>query len=237
MSSRTLNRKDFLILGFSSAALSVLAAACGDDPATPLTSTGGSGGTPSTTGGAGSPSGGMATTGGAGNSSGGAAAGSPSGGGGASAGGGGSGGGGGASGGSGGASGGSGGASGGSSGGGSGGGGGGGKCGADLMVTSTGQHTHTLLITMAQFTAGTEAVIQTGGSNGDPNGHKHWVKVTAADFTMLKAGMEVKKKSCSGGNHEYVLKCGGGASAGVIPDMTACPDADMCGSAMGDACN
>ena len=54
---------------------------------------------------------------------------------------------------------------------------------------------------------------------------------------MLKAGMEVKKKSCSGGNHEYVLKCGGGGSAAAIPDMTSCPDADMCGNAMATPCN
>ncbi len=106
-------------------------------------------------------------------------------------------------------------------------------CGADLNIMSTGQHMHTLKVTAAQITAGVDVTIETGSSMN----HTHWVKITAADFTMLKAGTEVKKKSCSGGNHEYVLKCGGGASAGTIPDMTACPDADMCGNAMATPCN
>lgn len=235
MSSRSINRKDFLVITVSAVTASVLAAACGgDDTPAPAgsagtgtagTGTAGTGTAGTGTAGTGTAGTGTAGTGTAGTASGGTASGGASG----SGSGGMSGGGGGASGGHAG-SGGAGGTSGGS--GGSGGGGGGGKCGADLMVTSTGQHTHTLKITAAQFTAGTEVTIETGMGSG----HTHWVKITAADFTMLNAGMEVKKKSCSGGNHEYVLKCGGGASAGVIPDMTACPDTNMCGSMMSDAC-
>ena len=58
MSSRTINRKDFLIVTVTTVATSALTAACGDDPVDGPT--GGSGGTPTTTGGAG----GIATTGG-----------------------------------------------------------------------------------------------------------------------------------------------------------------------------
>jgi hypothetical protein len=124
-------------------------------------------------------------------------------------------------------SGGSGGASGGSGGGGGSGGAGGGKCGADISVMSSGGHMHSLLVTAAQIAAGTDVTIETGSSMA----HTHWVKITAADFTMLKAGMEVKKKSCSGGDHEYVLKCGGG---GTAPGTPTC--ADECGSMMANAC-
>ncbi len=47
--------------------------------------------------------------------------------------------------------------------------------------------------------------------------HAHYVLVTAADFTALKAGMEVKKKSCAGGDHQWVLKCGSGGDAPMDP--------------------
>jgi hypothetical protein len=93
-------------------------------------------------------------------------------------------------------------------------------CTGDIMVTSSGGHTHTLLVTAAQITAGTDVTILSGMGMG----HSHYVKITAADFTALKAGMEVKKKSCSGGDHEYVLKCGAGASQPMAPTC-----ADECG--------
>jgi len=87
-------------------------------------------------------------------------------------------------------------------------------------------------VTAAQIAAGAAVTIETGTGLG----HTHWVKLTAADFTSLKAGMEVKKKSCSGGNHEYVLKCGGGGSAPAIPNETT-DCTDMCGGMMADACS
>jgi hypothetical protein len=223
MSSRTVNRKQFLVFSASAVAASALAA-CGDDTPDPVGASGsGSGGTAGTgtsgTGTSGTGTGGSAGSGTSGSSTGGSAAGS----GGSAAG----------SGGSTAGSGGSGGSSAGTGGGGGTGGAGGGKCTGDIMVESSGDHKHTLLVTAAQITAGTEVTIL----SGEAIGHKHYVKITAADFTALKAGMEVKKKSCSGGDHEYVLKCGGGGSAPMAP--TCGGDSDMCGNDdnMGDACN
>jgi hypothetical protein len=178
MSSRSFNRKDFLVLTVTTVAAGALTA-CGDDPA-PGGGTSGSGGTP------GGGSGGMAGTPAAGGSTsgaGGGTSGSTSGGGGAGGSGtaGGGAGGGGAGGGSGG------GGAGGGSGGGGAGGGGGGACG-DLSAKSSGtQHTHMLMIPAADITAGATKKYET---STDSN-HSHWVEITAADFTALKAGMEV----------------------------------------------
>jgi len=56
----------------------------------------------------------------------------------------------------------------------------------------------------------------------------------AADATVavqkLIIGMTVKKHSCSGGDHEYVLKCGGTTDMGAAPTC-----ADECGGAMSGA--
>lgn len=103
-------------------------------------------------------------------------------------------------------------------------------CNGDITVMSSGQHMHSLTVTMAQITAGTEVTIMSG--MGGMGNHTHAVKITAADFTALKAGMEVVKKSCSGGDHEYVLKCGGGGKAPGAPTCN-----DECGGNMpGSAC-
>ena len=79
---------------------------------------------------------------------------------------------------------------------------------------------HVLTVKAADIAAGTaKKIITTTVLN-----HAHYVEITAADFTALKAGMEVKKKSCAGGDHQYVLKCGGGGAAPVAPTCT-----DECG--------
>jgi hypothetical protein len=226
----SLNRKDFLVLTISSAAIATFLEACGgDDPVTPGP-TGGTGGTGTAgtgtagtgTAGTGTAGTGTAGTGTAGTGTAGTTSGGSGGSGGASGGSGGaSGGSGGASGGSGG-KGGSGGASGGSGGsGGSAGGGGGGSCGANIVAKSSGaQHTHMLTVMAADITAGVTKKIQTSTDGG----HSHWVEITMADFTALKAGMEVKKKSCSGGDHFYILKCGGGGSTPMVPTAQECTD-------------
>jgi len=100
-------------------------------------------------------------------------------------------------------------------------------CSADLMVTSSGDHQHTLLVTAAQITAGTDVTILSSMTSS----HAHQVKITAADFTALKAGMEVIKKSCAGGDHSYVLKCGGGGSTPMAPTCTDDCGDDMAASA------
>ena len=94
---------------------------------------------------------------------------------------------------------------------------------------SSGSHMHSLLVTAAQIAAGTDVTILSGTTSS----HAHYVKITAADFTALKAGMEVKKKSCAGGDHEYVLKCGGGGSA---PGTPTCSDDCGDGTDMALAC-
>lgn len=104
-----------------------------------------------------------------------------------------------------------------------------GSCTGDINVMSSGDHQHSLLVTAAQIAAGAEVAILSGTTLS----HSHYVKITAADFAALKAGMEVRKKSCAGGDHEYVLKCGGGASAPVAP---SCSDECGDGMNMGTAC-
>jgi hypothetical protein len=91
-------------------------------------------------------------------------------------------------------------------------------CSADIDIMSSGSHQHSLLVTAAQIAAGVEVTILSGTTLS----HAHYVKITAADFVALKAGMEVRKKSCAGGDHEYVLKCGGGGSTPMDP--TDCTD-------------
>jgi hypothetical protein len=223
----SLNRKDFLVLTISSAAIATFLEACSDDPVTPGP-TGGTGGTGTAgtgtagtgtagtgtagtgtagtgtagTGTAGTPSGGSGGSGGASGGSGGASGGS----GGASGGSGGRGGSGGASGGSGGASGGS---------GGSGGGGGGGMCGtvSTLMQTSTESHDH-IPADSAALKASLKTHINGAMSTMKfelpmDGGHKHDITLTAAQVMMLKNGQTVTGiTSTMDGNHTHVYSIG-----------------------------
>jgi hypothetical protein len=236
MSSRSINRKDFLVITVSAVTASVLAAACGgDDPPAPggtagTTGTGGSGtagtGTAGTgTAGTGTAGTGTAGTGTAGTASGGTASGGTASGGASGSGSGGMSGGGG-SGGRGGA-GGSGGSSGGS--GGSGGGGGGGMCGtASIMQTSTEMHDHIpadpamlkmSLKTLINGTAASMASMEfTLPSDGQGGGHVHKIKLSAQQVTMLKGGgmvtglvtydtMEGEATHATGHTHTYTISC------------------------------
>jgi hypothetical protein len=91
---------------------------------------------------------------------------------------------------------------------------------------------HGLVIPAADIAAGVAKVYVTSNVTGQPvQGHMHYVQVTAADFTALKAGMTVKKHSCSGGDHEYVLKCGGTTDMGGAPTCN-----DECGGMMTNPC-
>jgi hypothetical protein len=217
MSSRKLNRKDFLVVTVSTVATSALAIGCGDDAADPGTPTGGTGG-----GGAGGAPGGGAGAGGTAAGSGGTAAGSGGGGAGgkpAGGSGGGGAGGGGAGGGSGGASGGGAGGSGGASGGGGGGaGGGGGMC---AMVTSLTHvesgHDHIpddatelrnqikMLISNTAAGADSATIMLPGDGQGS---HQHPFKLTAQQIAMAKAGMEITVSPNDGTHpHTYKIKC------------------------------
>jgi hypothetical protein len=91
---------------------------------------------------------------------------------------------------------------------------------------------HALVIPAADIAAGVAKVYVTTNVTGMPaQQHMHYVQVTAADFTALKAGQQVTKHSCSGGDHEYVLKCGGGAGMGGAPTCN-----DECGGMMSNPC-
>src|SRR5262249_53211363 len=77
-------------------------------------------------------------------------------------------------------------------------------------------------------TAGAVKAYQTHDDPTMNSMHFHWVKLTAADFTNLKAGKEVRKPSCNGDHeHEFIINCTGtegqpnpqvAAYCGVTPD-------------------
>jgi hypothetical protein len=93
----------------------------------------------------------------------------------------------------------------------------GGSCGSNLVVMSSGEHQHTLLVTPAEIAGGTDVTVLSSSTLG----HAHYVRLTAADFAALKAGMEVRKKSCAGPDHEWVLSCNSQSSPPAAP---ACSD-------------
>jgi hypothetical protein len=93
-------------------------------------------------------------------------------------------------------------------------------------------HVHTVEIPVADIMAGAAKSYQTVM---DATNHRHWISLTAADFTSLKAGMTVKKMSCSGtsysGAHQWALSCD--ATPPVATDPTCSAN---CGSAMNNTC-
>jgi hypothetical protein len=95
---------------------------------------------------------------------------------------------------------------------------------------------HYISISMADIAAGTEKIYKT---ISDPNqsrgqGHVHSVKLTAADFTALKAGMTVTKHSCDASHeHQFAFKVCPMAS---VPAGKVCTPADTCGSENGPQC-
>lgn len=94
------------------------------------------------------------------------------------------------------------------------GGGGGLTCTEDIMITSSGGHTHTLLLTAAQLNAG--AAVQV--ISGETLSHDHMIDFTAEDIATIKAGGVVKKFTCDGGDHEYVISCDPSAPPPTAPD-------------------
>jgi hypothetical protein len=105
-------------------------------------------------------------------------------------------------------------------------------CGEDITaLCSPGDgeadgHTHVLVIPFADIMTGVTKTFQTD----DDTGHCHQVELTDADFTTLKTGGVVKKPTCNGGNHEFVISCGASPPAPVNP--STCPGGDEDG-----ACN
>jgi hypothetical protein len=214
MSSRSLNRKDFLVLTVSATAIAAFLEACGgDDPATTTgaagTGTGGSGTAGTGTAGTGTAGTGTAGTGTAGTATGGSSSGSNTGG--SATAGTGTGG---VAGGSGGASGGSGGAS-----GGSGGAGGGGMCGAvSIMQTSNEMHDHipddpTMLKADLKtlINGATPTMKFTTPKDGMGAGHTHTITLTVPEAVTLKGGGMVTGKKTDADDtqhsHTYTIGC------------------------------
>ncbi|HEY6081661.1 MAG TPA: hypothetical protein VIW29_22755 [Polyangiaceae bacterium] len=78
------------------------------------------------------------------------------------------------------------------------------NCGTQLKVFITANHMHTMVVTTDDVMAGVDKVYDTTGASN----HPHWIKLTAADFTKLKAGGTVRKLACNDGHeHEYIINC------------------------------
>jgi hypothetical protein len=87
---------------------------------------------------------------------------------------------------------------------------------------------HRLVIPVADILDGADHLYQTVSAPGmPPQGHDHWVMITAADFASLRAGATVTKKSCNGHEHQYALRCG---TTPAVPTSKACMTTDSCGN-------
>jgi hypothetical protein len=218
MSSRTLNRKQFLVFTASAVAASALAA-CGDDAVDPGGASGSGTGGSAGSGTAGSGTSGSGTSGSGTSGSGGSGT---AGGGGSSAGKGGSGGSGGSAAGSGGSSAGSGGSTAGSGGSsaGSGGSGGGGMCGSVSMISQTSSEPHDHILadqTMLKMDLKTfinmavaDVTEFTVPNEGQGAGHTHKLKLTAQQLASLKGGgmaTGVKTSMDENHTHTYTIVC------------------------------
>lgn len=100
-------------------------------------------------------------------------------------------------------------------------------CGTKFKAVVTGNHGHVLMIPMADVMAGTTKAYNAQGTSN----HPHWVELTTADFTKLKAGGTVRKLSCDDGHeHEYIINCVGND---MLPETSQkamyCDAGHMCG--------
>ncbi len=119
----------------------------------------------------------------------------------------------------------------GSGGGGQGGSAGGGDdaCTGEIEAEISMNHNHALTVPMADIMAGVAKIYDAQGTAN----HPHYVELTADDFATLRAGGTVKKVSCSGGDHEYVLSCGTASETAGNP---MCMMSDNCGGTMQNLC-
>lgn len=120
----------------------------------------------------------------------------------------------------------------GAAGGGQGGSGGGGDACMDAIeaeISLNHEAPHALSVPMADIMAGLTKVYNAQGASS----HPHYVELTAEDFATLRAGGTVKKVSCNGGDHEYVLSCGTATETAGNP---MCDMADNCAGTMNMLC-
>lgn len=86
------------------------------------------------------------------------------------------------------------------------------------LCSDSGGHYHLLVIPVADILAGAGGTYQTSQGASDPgNNHCHQVTLTAQDMTTLQNGGVVKKTTCNGGDHEFVLSCAADPPAPVMP--------------------
>jgi hypothetical protein len=104
---------------------------------------------------------------------------------------------------------------------------GGNDCTGEITAVIFNNHGHALTIPLADITAAVTKVYSARGTAM----HDHFVEVTAADFATLASGGIVKKHTCNGGDHEYVLSCATTTDMGDAPTCS-----DDCGSAMNVLC-
>lgn len=97
-------------------------------------------------------------------------------------------------------------------------------CSAAIVAAISGNHGHALEIPLADIEAGVEKMYSAQGTSG----HCHQVTLTADDFATLQAGGTVRKLSCNGGDHEYVLSCAADPPAPQAPDCSADPQFGSC---------
>lgn len=107
--------------------------------------------------------------------------------------------------------------------------GGGNACDGDIEAEISLNHMHALTVPMADIMAGVAKVYDTKGAAA----HSHYVELTADDFATLRSGGTIKKLSCNGGDHEYVLSCG---TASETAEDPGCAMSDNCGNLMNMLC-
>jgi hypothetical protein len=86
------------------------------------------------------------------------------------------------------------------------------------LCSDSAGHQHLLVIPVADILAGAGGTYQTAQGPSDPgNSHCHQVTLTAEDMTTLRDGGVVRKTTCNGGDHEFVLSCAADPPAPVMP--------------------
>ena len=103
-------------------------------------------------------------------------------------------------------------------------------CSTDVIFVSSGDHTHRLLITSDEYFTGADITVLSSTSEG----HSHFVHITAEDFALMQAGGQVRKRSCEGPDHEWVLDCWSFAAS--RPGKPVCDDDCGDGSNPDNAC-
>ena len=98
------------------------------------------------------------------------------------------------------------------------------------MTEGGGGHQHRVIITMAMLEAGVDVTVQTQQGSGEPGGsHCHQIELTSADIATIKSGGTVKKVTCNGGDHEFVLSCAANADEPQPPTSCAGDAPGACG--------